>query len=447
MFRWYHLAASLFLLQAIGALGIILRLVYGDWAAAHSTKLSQGIEVLMMAVNLMLFWRGVQKTRRIDTGETLAIIIVVFFLVTMVWSVDPEATLRRSVLYLFFVLGVIGMATNLRAEEYIRLLNLMCLLSVAASIVLLVVSPNSAFMPMYSPDASIAFRGIFPHKNMAGQAMVCGVLCSLHEMRADQKGRLFGAFTLLVYLAMATISRSGTSMLTILALCFFSGIIFLLRRRGIFRAIGILLLIISVPVVAIVAVNLDSFFEMIGKDPTLTGRTDIWNDVVVEIYQRPILGWGFQAFWSPANPAAVDIQWAVGWTVPEAHNGLLELLLEIGLAGTLMFVFLLARNVVLGVRCLRTSARELGVTSLLCCGWILLSGISEDVLVDPTLPSVSSFFIAGLMCEKALRRAAHQRRYAAARLRSTRAAWTWASGPRIPPTSHSPHAQAPTRSG
>jgi O-antigen ligase len=437
MFRWYHLAASLFLLQAIGALGVILRLVYGDWAASGSTKLSQGINVLMMTVDLMLFWRGFQKTRRIGTGETLAIMIVVFFLVTMMWSVDPEATLRRSILYLFFVLGVIGMASNLRAEEFIHLLSLMCLLSVAASIVLLVVSPDTALMPMYSPDASIALRGIFPHKNMAGQAMACGVLCSLHKMQADQKGRLFGAFTLLVYLAVAIFSRSGTSILTILMLCSLSGIICLLRRRGISRAIAFLLLIISIPVVAIVAISLDSFFEMIGKDPTLTGRTDIWNNVVADIYQRPILGWGFQAFWSPANPAAVDIQWALGWTVPESHNGLLELLLEIGLAGTLMFVFLLARNVVLGVRCLRTSARELGVTSLLCCAWILLTGISEDVLVDPSLPSTSSFFILGLMCEKALQRAAHQRRYAPARLRST--GFTSASGPRTPLTSHSPH--------
>jgi O-antigen ligase len=67
----------------------------------------------------------------------------------------------------------------------------------------------------------------------------------------------------------------------------------------------------------------------------------------------------------------------VGRTPPHAHNGLLEMLLEVGIVGTVFFVFLWARNVVLALRTLRTPARELGVMSLLCYGGIVLVGVSE----------------------------------------------------------------------
>ncbi len=65
---------------------------------------------------------------------------------------------------------------------------------------------------------------------------------------------------------------------------------------------------------------------MIGKDPTLTGRTDIWGYVIPYIYQRPLLGWGYVAFWSTTNPAAMVIAEELHWFAPQAHNGLLEML-------------------------------------------------------------------------------------------------------------------------
>ena len=45
--------------------------------------------------------------------------------------------------------------------------------------------------------------------------------------------------------------------------------------------------------------NADFIFDLFGKDQTLTGRTLIWPYVIDDISERPILGWGFHAFWSP----------------------------------------------------------------------------------------------------------------------------------------------------
>jgi O-antigen ligase len=167
----------------------------------------------------------------------------------------------------------------------------------------------------------------------------------------------------------------------------------------------------------------DVILDFLGKDATLTGRTDLWYFVKLCIAQRPLFGWGFDAFWVTNNPAANEISTNLGWVVPQAHNGLLELLLEVGAIGTSLFAIVFARNVWIAMRCLRTPAKELGKTLLLCCGGILLVGISEEVLVDPSQISVGLLFVMGLTGERALRAGARPQgfRPIARRLRSASA--------------------------
>jgi O-antigen ligase len=157
---------------------------------------------------------------------------------------------------------------------------------------------------------------------------------------------------------------------------------------------------------------------MIGKDPTLTGRTELWAYVNYYISERPVLGWGLYAFWASANPAAEEIWSEVGWTPPHAHNGLLEMLLEVGIVGTAFFVFLWVRNATLAVLALRTPAKELGISSLLCLGGIVVVGVSEVALVDPSQSSVLVFFVTGLICERMLWEARRRRLPAVPRARS-----------------------------
>ena len=157
----------------------------------------------------------------------------------------------------------------------------------------------------------------------------------------------------------------------------------------------------------------DTLLLLIGKDPTLTGRTVIWAYVIQDIWIKPWLGWGYYGFWTMSNPAAVEVSDAMGFVVPHAHNGLLEFLLSVGVLGTALFVFILVRNLVVASWCLRTRERSLGVSTISCCVGIIQIGISETVLLAPTEALTPLMFIAGLMCERALH-AAERGRYRAA---------------------------------
>src|SRR5439155_9069149 len=80
--------------------------------------------------------------------------------------------------------------------------------------------------------------------------------------------------------------------------------------------------------------------QSVGRDPTLTGRTNIWN-AVLSTHTNPILGTGYESFWLGRRLNEVWRQAGAG--INEAHNGYLEVYLNLGLIGLfLLVVFLVA---------------------------------------------------------------------------------------------------------
>ena len=178
----------------------------------------------------------------------------------------------------------------------------------------------------------------------------------------------------------------------------------LYRRGGLSRVLGTSVAVLSGAIALALTLFPDPVLEILGKDATLTGRTELWALVVEKIYERPIAGWGYFAFWGAANPAANAISEELGWAgIPSAHNGLLEMLVEIGVIGTTLISVIFLRSVWLAYRCLRTSARELGTSSLLCSGAIVIIGVTEPVLIDFSSVWTTLFFVFWLMCERTMR--------------------------------------------
>jgi O-antigen ligase len=68
----------------------------------------------------------------------------------------------------------------------------------------------------------------------------------------------------------------------------------------------------------------------------LTGRIPLWDVLLPQLGQRPWLGAGFAAFWSPEN--VYQIEGLVGFPAVSAHNGFLEELLNTGIVGLAIFL-------------------------------------------------------------------------------------------------------------
>ncbi|UJB69157.1 O-antigen ligase family protein [Acaryochloris sp. 'Moss Beach'] len=92
--------------------------------------------------------------------------------------------------------------------------------------------------------------------------------------------------------------------------------------------------------------NMDSLLISAGKDPSLTGRTDLWVWALDDIGKRPWLGYGYGAFWQDFSSKAALIRYAAGWQVPSAHNGLLDLLLDLGILGVFILTLGIFRTTI-----------------------------------------------------------------------------------------------------
>jgi O-antigen ligase len=82
-------------------------------------------------------------------------------------------------------------------------------------------------------------------------------------------------------------------------------------------------------------------FELIGKSPDMTGRSGIWKIVLHLIEQKPWLGWGWISYWVPGVKPYDGL--VVINNVPyfQAHNAYLDVWLQLGIIGLLIFAALL----------------------------------------------------------------------------------------------------------
>jgi O-antigen ligase len=78
--------------------------------------------------------------------------------------------------------------------------------------------------------------------------------------------------------------------------------------------------------------------QALGRDVTLSGRTVVWKAVMLSIVKRPWLGYGFYAFWQGAKGESAVIIAMLHWVFGYAHNGILEIALQLGVVGVVLFL-------------------------------------------------------------------------------------------------------------
>ena len=78
--------------------------------------------------------------------------------------------------------------------------------------------------------------------------------------------------------------------------------------------------------------------QTMGRNPTLTGRTDIWK-LVLKLAPNPVVGTGFGSFWLGERLKKIwDIYW---WHPNQCHNGYIEVFINLGWVGVALLGILL----------------------------------------------------------------------------------------------------------
>ena len=146
------------------------------------------------------------------------------------------------------------------------------------------------------------------------------------------------------------------SMTSICALSMAGGVLLLSAKPAIRRRpSSVHLLVAGVLVSTMYALFFQSSGDLIqslGRNPTLTGRTDIWN-LVLSMPSNRLLGVGYESFWLGTRLEKI---WNTihGLRLNESHNGYIEVLITLGWIGTALLILLIAvgyRNIIASYRC------------------------------------------------------------------------------------------------
>ena len=153
------------------------------------------------------------------------------------------------------------------------------------------------------------------------------------------------------------------------------------RHRRLARTVTVLAALI----VAAFAFDAQGLMAILGRDASLTGRTDIWPVALGGIADHPLFGYGYGVFWLPDGPYTdylASSNWEF-WNPVHAHNGFLQLALDVGLVGATMFAltFLWA-----GWRSIKYAATGLDKSSV----WPL-AAIATFALANMTDVSIAAY--------------------------------------------------------
>lgn len=268
-------------------------------------------------------------------------ILVAFCILSAAWSSDPSLTLRRALMLSITVLVGALIGSEFDVPTLAKMLGWATLIHIALSLAMLKIAPHMLF----SWDTPNDMRGLTTHKNIFGLDMGLGVISLLLVPLGRRMRHLRAPFAALAFFMLLWSHSAGALVSTLAALVVLC-IMPIARVKGLQKAP---FLAVAAGLIAAIGVVLKQNAELLPgllqKDTTLTGRTELWDLLITAIKNRPLLGYGFDTFWQGLHGDSLSIIRGVGWLVPTAHNGYLELLISLGIVGALIFLPLLLQAI------------------------------------------------------------------------------------------------------
>ena len=259
--------------------------------------------------------------------------------ISAVWSIASETTIRHFVALLLSSLFGIYFGVRYDLRQQVRLMAIALGIVIIASVFACLVFPEYGIgTPSGSPLEEPSWQGVFTHKNSLGAlAVLATIILGLYFFRAMHRSVVVIGIVLLVIVVILTAAKTALVyfVIGIVATPFVRAF---QRNPLIRRKIVAYAILIVAGLTMWIYSNWENFTYALGKDPGLTGRFMLWGLAVEWIRQRPILGFGLDAFWTSYYGPAADFRNASHWFIgATAQNGFLDLCLDLGLIGVLLF--------------------------------------------------------------------------------------------------------------
>jgi exopolysaccharide production protein ExoQ len=305
-----------------------------------STVMLWGIVAGLMVRRLRPVVQLMQNQRAILSFAILAF-------VSLFWSQDPQITFKKAILLFLTFAFAWFFVSSYSSTDQVRILLAVGVIMGLASVAMAIL------LPRYGLDSGGEWKGVFGQKNELGYTMF--FLFSGLAFRRIASRRQLLTVTLQAFLPIGLIvlSRSREAMvLTVLLIGVRVYGPFIARKR---RDQLPFILYATVSGILAIVFGRGVILFLLGRDSTLTGRTDEWAILVPLVLKHLWLGYGYQAFWTGTGDSLSAMS-RVGGAMRGADSGYLDTMLQFGLAG--MVLWLAVLRVFMGdmVRLFRTAS-------------------------------------------------------------------------------------------
>jgi len=321
---------------------------------SEPSPLDAAVYAILMALGLFVLNFRSRQVKRFLHENLPLVLFFGYCALSIAWSEYPFIALKRWSKAIGDVVMILLLFTDPYPRAAIkRVFTRTAFVLLPLSVLFIKVYP--ALGTAYSlEDNVMMYFGVTTFKNLLG--MICMVLglaslwcfVGAYEDRGmAHRERHLIAHGVTIATAIGLIFRADS--MTSLSCLFLAGtVMILVSRRWISQHSGSVHVIvcsaIGLPLFALFINTVGTLVQTLGRNSTLTGRTTIWK-AVLSLHTNPLIGTGFESFWLGERLQKIWDGFQ-GLHLQEAHNGYLEVYLNLGWIG----VGLLGLVIVTGYR-------------------------------------------------------------------------------------------------
>ncbi|HXR19671.1 MAG TPA: O-antigen ligase family protein [Steroidobacteraceae bacterium] len=354
---------------------------------------NQIIWLSLVLIPLILLRNRIKLTwMLLSTVNGWFLLLTLYACASVLWSIDSGATIRKlSHLIGIYVVCITVCLVGWNARRFQAVLRPVLTAIMVGSIIFGLVRPDLAIAGpnLAAGDPGGHWRGLTIHKNALGSVSSFAAILWFHAFLYRDTKWWAIVVGLASSLACLYLSGSSTSLVGTLMV-----IVFLLlgkltppSMRSHVTPVVITALLITIICYGLAVMKLvpgldaliSSATSAVGKDATFAGRTPIWDLVKANIALHPLLGTGYGAFWvgpfdtSPSYEFFRRLYFYPG----EAHNGYLDIVLDLGYVGLVLLGGFIVRYFVLSNRLLKID-RSQALLYLSLMFYFLLANLAES---------------------------------------------------------------------
>lgn len=339
--------------------------------------------ITMHAISLILLL-GFKTHQKYQVPVLAA--ISAYIIGSSVWSASPLDTL----VYGGMVAGNIATAYMIARDLSPRAIMLMSARLILTLAILGMLLSIAGYSQMLYFDAherltilgTQPIRGFFNHKITSSLYATLGAVACLACFRNWK--RIFAVGCLGLFVCLTGSSTGLVIFPTSIALFLFFSFLRRVQGERVARAIAITGVIISALVIGALTAHIDALLTLLGRDPTLTGRTLLWDWGIQTWLQSPLLGWGFSGYFN--GPDAIAISDAIksfeNYNVPHFHQSYIQTAVDLGAPGLIILTLVQYSIISRAWKLMRETNSAVGAGILTLMGSITLASTSMFVFIN-----------------------------------------------------------------